>query len=421
MNNAKTLTPMQLLMPQPLRLYRREIAVFGANTNSFISNRRISNKIDVFDMPGSTIVSSVNNNPVGICNTLDFNYPNNTTELPAACKSTCISDPAKNARKRVRSAGMIKRVFNSNRNNSSYCTNTNQYLIARNLAFSTNQYNFLRQGNPSLKPGPGVATSNLYSTGGASFCDSVQITSSNNRFSYYWINGILYNITIPVGSYNFASFVTAFTSQIFINGTYLIDKTTLQKISILTIGYDNINGLVLLQSANLKKYNNGNFTDNISSQIILTVPTQSIYVPYYVIPSTGIQTVIGFSAGTYNNIENSTTLLYTQTASNISHSLIPNYVTMNYKPNNSKFAQQGAVSSSAALLRKKYDTITSSSNTLRGQFRNATANAMTYGVSDNPFTLKTKLGYPNHTYPTFKNGKQVCISENCEASMRVSF
>ena len=94
---------------------------------------------------------------------------------------------------------------------------------------------------------------------------------------------------------------------------------------------------------------------------------------------------------------------------------------MNYKPSNSKFAQQGAVSASARLLRKKYDTITNNANTLRNTLGNAAANAMAYGVSEDPYTIKDQLGYSDIKYPYVKNGKMLCLSEKtkCNASMRI--
>lgn len=75
------------------------------------------------------------------------------------------------------------------------------------------------------------------------------------------------------------------------------------------------------------------------------------------------------------------------------------YVPIYYKPNNSKFAEQGAVESSARLLRLKYDTITNSSNTLREAYGPQTANALAYGVPSNGYTIKDKVGYPNISTP----------------------
>ena len=424
-NNAVRLTPRQLRMPLPLKIYRRELAIYGAshtdisNNPLFLSNRRISNKIDYFNMPGSTVISSKTANPVGICDTMDLNIPNNTSELPGICKTgctgqTCITDQACNARKRVRSAGMIKRVYNATKNNASYCTNTNQYLISRNLAFSSNEFAYLRQGNTSLKPGPGTAATNIYSAGGLSFCNSIVINSTNNQFSYVWINGTTYNINIPNGSYNLNSFISLFNAQVFNNQTFLLNISTGQTASLLTIGYDNVTNLIYLQSASANNplYLN-QYIDKSNPGINTAITTGSLmrYMPYFIIPNTGIQNVIGFTAGNYNQYVNVSAPLNAQSPSNIPHSIQPNYVRMNYKPSNSKFAQQGAVSASARLLRKKYDTITNNANTLRNPLGNAAANAMAYGVSEDPYTVKAQLGYTNIKYPHYKNGKMISISE----------
>jgi hypothetical protein len=134
-------------------------------------------------------------------------------------------------------------------------------------------------------------------------------------------------------------------------------------------------------------------------------------MPYFIIPNTGIQQIIGFRAGNYNQYANASAPSKAQSASNIAHSIQPNYVPMNYKPNNSKFAQQGAVSASARLLRKKYDTITNNANTLRNPLGNAAANAMAYGVSEDPYTIKEQLGYPDKKYPSVKKNTTLCLSE----------
>jgi len=424
-NNATILKPNQLRKALPLQIFRRELAVYGANNKdiskppSFLSNRRISNKIDYINMPGSTVISSKSNNPIGICDTVEFTIPNNTTELPGMCKTNCtnqicITDQACNAKKRVRSAGMIKRVYNSNKMVPSYCANTSQYLISRNLSYSTNEFAFLRKGNPSLTPGPNAAPTNIYTTGGLSTCDYINITANNNTFSYVWINGNTYTVTIPIGSYKFDSFVSAFNAQLFINGTYLVNNINSYNVQLLTIGYDNINNKVLLQSANANNtaYLN-NFKDNASSLTISTsIPRD---MPYFIIPNTGIQNILGFSARNYNYYEAKSTSIPSsiQSMSNIPHSIYPTYTAMNYKPSNSKFAQQGAVSASARLLRKKYDTITTAANTLITPLGIAAANAMSYGVSEDPYTVKDQLGYPN------TNNKIGCVSNKSKCNKNV--
>lgn len=89
------------------------------------------------------------------------------------------------------------------------------------------------------------------------------------------------------------------------------------------------------------------------------------------------------------------------------------YVPVFYKPNNGKFGQQGAVDSSSRITRLKYDTITDMGNTYRVAFDkygngNGTANALSYGVSSNGYTIKDKLGFPNTRTPVFKNGNLCC-------------
>jgi hypothetical protein len=76
------------------------------------------------------------------------------------------------------------------------------------------------------------------------------------------------------------------------------------------------------------------------------------------------------------------------------------YVPIYYKPNNSGFGQQGAVSASSRIARKRYDTITTAANTLRTAYGKQTADALAYGVRDYGYTLKDRVGFPNIRVPT---------------------
>lgn len=78
-----------------------------------------------------------------------------------------------------------------------------------------------------------------------------------------------------------------------------------------------------------------------------------------------------------------------------------NYVPTYYKPNNPQFAQQGAVSSSDRLLRLKYDTMTTNGGLYATALGSATGNAMAYGGSPNPYSIKEKIGYPLTKTPIF--------------------
>lgn len=82
-----------------------------------------------------------------------------------------------------------------------------------------------------------------------------------------------------------------------------------------------------------------------------------------------------------------------------------------YKPNNPSFAQQGGVSSSSFTNRLKYDSLTNSAYLYKkSSLGSAVANAMAYGVSEQSYTLKDKIGYPLTRTPVINkyNGSMVC-------------
>ena len=133
-----------LFMAPPLKIYRREIATAKV-TNC---NQRISASIDEFNSPGGYLVNPISSTPnsIGIINTLDINYENNSSEHPKTCSAlttngVCL-DPGTNARNRVRSAGMIKKNYNPTNPTKLYCTTSQQYLATRGMTFQQNQFNY---------------------------------------------------------------------------------------------------------------------------------------------------------------------------------------------------------------------------------------------------------------------------------------
>jgi hypothetical protein len=101
-----------------------------------------------------------------------------------------------------------------------------------------------------------------------------------------------------------------------------------------------------------------------------------------------------------------------------SNTSVSTYVPVYYKPNNSKFAEQGAVSSSARLLRLKYDTITTGGSLMNTAFGTATTNALSYSTLENPYSLKTQTGYPLTKTPVISKWTGEVLS--CTNTKRIS-
>ena len=97
------------------------------------------------------------------------------------------------------------------------------------------------------------------------------------------------------------------------------------------------------------------------------------------------------------------------------------YVPIYYKPNNPGFGQQGAVSSSSLIARKRYNAITTVGGTFRTAFGNQTGDAVAYGVPEYGYTLKDRIGFPKLQTPVVSkyNGKlQNCRSIRTMRNMR---
>lgn len=133
-----------LFLPNPLKIYRREIA---NKPNDSTCSKHSSIKIDEIDRPGGSIINTIssinknfdNKNYNGLANTIDNTLPNNICEDPGTCMA--FLSPALNAKRRVRSAGMIKQKYDP-KNRAKYYTDTNQYLTSRNITFEKNQFRY---------------------------------------------------------------------------------------------------------------------------------------------------------------------------------------------------------------------------------------------------------------------------------------
>jgi hypothetical protein len=412
-------------LPNPVRLYRKEIA-----TTFDMSSCKYRVSIDELNQPGGSVINSalpatkIN----GLVNTIDNNLPKNTCEYPGTAACSVFLSPAQNAKRRVRSSGTYKKSFNDLRNNDTYYTSTNQYLVSRNKTFTQNQYNYIRQGNATAKPGTAEAANNVYAAGGIPHCEKYFISNATN-FQYKWVNGTTYTVTVPIGYYttddlntllfktmasNYHYFITAspFNSNqnIVYNNNYLSGQVI---VFVLKFGYNFATSQVVLITSPVSTTFFPSSTFSVPSSGTWTNPTTA-YVPGFIIADSTFQAAVGFGAGSYPSTTTYSAGMTLMFYSAFKPGII-NFVGVTYKPNNSQFAQQGAVSSSSLIQRVKYDTITNAAATCTPIYGTAVANALAYGVSENAYTLKDKIGYPNKKTPIVtKDGKVTCAPSDCK-------
>lgn len=72
-----------------------------------------------------------------------------------------------------------------------------------------------------------------------------------------------------------------------------------------------------------------------------------------------------------------------------------------YKPSNTQFATQGAVSAGDLIARIKYDNITNMGTKYRNAYGSSVARAYAYNVSNDVYNEKEKVGYRLTATPTF--------------------
>ena len=398
----------------PLPIYRRNINIKKFSNSKY----RVSSSIDELNMPGSTITT--NDNYDGLVNILDINISNNSytptslsnVNTTSTNSNNCLSQET-NAKRRVRSAGMIRKSFKQDgTNNINYCVNTNQYLQSRTRSFDTNQYNYIRQGSALVKPGDSLSKSNIY-TSNTNSCSKYNI-NKDVTIQYQWIDSNYRDVIIPQGFYSIEDLNLLLHNTMISNTHYLIDSTTKTSIFFLNMVYNTSTGNIELQSNPM----NSNIYDYNSRYIIpippglnypLWYPTFNSIYPVFILTEKYICDILGFSSGAYppniitdnNYLQQTQVLLMNNQTIYIAESsfkplIYPNYIKIFYKPSNSQFATQGAVSSSSLVTRKKYDTITDAAYKTNGILNvgTATMNALAYSGTDSTYTIKDKKGYP---------------------------
>jgi hypothetical protein len=429
-----------LFLPNPLKLYRREIVNPIDMNNCY---PRTSSSIDEINRPNGSIINSSSININGLVNTIDGILPKNTCDKSSTC--LVFLSPSENAKRRCRSSGIIKAKYNFTDNISKYYTDSKQYLVSRNKTFQQNQYKFIRVGDPLMKPGPGLAASNIYSANGMPVCPKYYLPS-NGRITYQWVDGEYYQVNFPSGYYGIDDFKSAFEFGMTSNYHYLIESKTGAKVFLINIIYDDSMEKIRIE---FTPFDNSNFpssnysTDiransiwtNQNSGTSLSAPNPGpgdSLIPGIVIENgNSVLNALGLTRSSFPfyfpsvniNDPNNNQQTYTTTqvlVSDVTPGLRPIYKKIYYKPNNSKFAQQGAVSSSSLITRIKYDTVNTSAyktsgniynNTISNTYGSNIANALAYGVSENPYTMKDKIGYPNISYPSFP--KYSNVQRNC--------
>lgn len=440
-NNSNTSgTTRNFFLPPPNKIYRREIA-----TNIDRCGSHFSSSIDLMNAPNGYIVSEVNLPNRGLVNTLDMNSSSNRY-MNGDCidKNVCIME---NARRRVRSSGMInkRKAFIPEKNNdNAYFTNSNQYLVSRNRTFKQNQYTHVRNGEPSLVNSISQYKTNVYSPNGISHCKLATIVKNvNDTFYYLWTtfdpaniaavkanpNNVAlesYKVVIPPGNYDIKTLNAAFERTLIANNHYYIYKRYRTSEFLLKFVYNTVENKVELQSySNYTKWDPSQYDVPTINGVVLGTPISpntdnaaNYRIPvFYFPPNNGFNKIVGVEPGFYPNIESMPSQNVGKTSigilSNAPHSVFPLYDIVYYKPNNTRFAIQGASTSSDRVTRIKYDTITRNGLSFQSAYGREVAHALAYGVPGTVYTLKDRIGYPNKQTPVFckASGEMRCAQK----------
>jgi hypothetical protein len=409
----------------PLKTYRREIA------SGNCKNSRNSTTIRELTRPGGSIVNSSSSNCSGLVNILNFNLINNASDIPGNCIAECVvGTAATNAKRRVRSSGMITKQFDLSTDKPKYYTDSRQYLNSRNRTYAQNTFHYLREGDVSATPGSSLSISNIYTTNSTTDCKRYYI-SNDTLFKYQWVAGnptfaetgsqpidevgaiIIesagqygnFTVNLKKGFYDVADINSALHAEMIINEHYFVNTRNSSKRFFINFAFNSTTKLVELHIEPISQTvidNEGLSQPTIDTDTGSRVPVWNIpvdpQIPIIEIVDNDFKNVIGFNPNTYPSANQNTRYVI---ASTTEPAIKPRYNRVYYKPNNPQFAQQGAVSSSSRVARLRYNAITNSAATYRNAYGLHVANALSYGVPANGYTIKDKIGYPLPNTPKY--------------------
>ena len=425
-NGTTSVNTNNIFSALPLKIHRKELAT------SDCSSSRNTVTIDGLNMPNGSIINSSSSNCNGLANTIDINLTINSSENPnSGCAAECIiGTTASNAKRRVRSSGMIKKQFDLSNDKQKYYTDSRHYLNSRNKTYEQNNFHYIREGDKSALPGSNLSKANTYTTNNTTDCKRYYI-SSDVTFGYLWVAGnptfaktgvqpadpnepagqygpdgqYYFTVTLKKGFYDVANINSALHSQMIKNEHFFVNKNNTSKKFYINFVFNSSSNMVELQIEPISQSiidNDGVKqptinTDTGSRLPVWNVPT-SEQIPIINIEDNQFQNIIGFLPSNYPIANQTTTYIVTSSNEPL---IKPRYNRVYYKPNNPTFAQQGAVSSSSRIARLKYDSITGAAETYRNAYGLHVANALSYGVPANGYTIKDKIGYPLPNTPNF--------------------
>lgn len=409
----------------PLKTYRREIA------GDECTSSRNSTKIDILNRPGSSIVNSFSPSCKGLVNIVDFNLTTNSSEIPGNCNAECVVGTEEtNAKRRVRSSGMVKKQYDLSTHKPTYYTDSRQYLNSRNKTYAQNTFHYFREGDENAIQGSSQSSENIYTTNSTTDCKRAYL-DSDTSFTYQWVagnptfagtgsqptdeNGDIINevagqygnftVNIKKGFYDVSDINRVLQAQMLINEHYFVDTRTGSNHFFIKFVFNTHTRLVELQIEPISQTaidNLGLTQPTIETNTGTRLPVWNVpettQIPIIEVIDNSFKSVIGFNVGSYPSANTTTSYMIASTNSPI---IKPRYNRVYYKPNNYQYAQQGGVSSSSRITRLKYNAITNVASTYRNAFGLHVANALAYGVPANGYTVKDKIGYPLPNTPTF--------------------
>ncbi len=300
-----------------------------------------------------------------------------------------------------------------------FITDTATYLQSRGKTWTTDIYNF---GDSIQTENSNILTTQHFKPGKLTRRDAT-ITLSNQStiaFQYQWLNGDVYDVVLQKGKHNLETVNLALRNTMFTNKHYLIDTLHQNKnIFFLRFVYDSKNNCNQIQCTGLdsKIYDASRYKPwtSYSTAVDWMLPDYTL-VPRIIFNNAEFATALGFSNEAYppQSIDGDygtqpptvTSQEQNYFANNsfyfangdVNPTIKSKFVSFVYRPLNTYFAQNGAVSASAFVSKKKYNTVTNNAvNYFSGHYRRFDDSAITAAAVAG-YSQKTILGFDDQCF-----------------------
>lgn len=433
--NQPTISPhSNLMIPLPLKIYRKEIASAPTTTPTIprtggqsidypgescrTTNLVPWNASNIYDGAGA-LAKAPNLYPEmrsidGYTNIVRQEKYKDVFPESAFCENQmsvrCVQNNHLRLVKGVPVITEKERINESKQGKGVPCSSYGQYHNRRNISYERNHLNCRITDEPNNPIGRMLYNESFLLPTYQSTHSSFSVYFPHRTFfQYQWItppsesSPSLYDVVFLEGKYTIYDLNSILENTMIVNGHYYINKNTNAKVIFISIVYNPTTERIELRSylSCTALFDNTTFQPALWYDTIPNIQTDDVLCCKVIFPDSDLADSLGFSSREEYPTDSIQTEFFQTTHSQYIRFIAsrkptvywqpPNTTKFVYKPNNPQFSTQGPVRSSTLISRKRYNAATWNGNLYKTRDANTLDSLVIYGQSQSAMNWKTKL------------------------------